>query len=120
MKGVIFKVFEDFVVTNFGEDVYEDVYDDTELLTKEPFVGPGTYPPQDLMALVQTAAGKLGVTVEDAVRACGKFAFPALAGSVRPLMEQFDDAASCTPRYESSTRTPRRLASPWSGSATPS
>ena len=105
MKGVIFKVFEDFVVTNFGEDVYEDVYDDTELLTKEPFVGPGTYPPQDLMALVQTAAGKLGVTVEDAVRACGKFAFPALAGSVRPLMEQFDDAASFLLGLESVVHT---------------
>ncbi|MEM9468051.1 MAG: heme NO-binding domain-containing protein [Actinomycetota bacterium] len=105
MKGVIFKVFEDFVVTNFGEDVYEDVYDATELITTEPFVGPGNYPAEDLIALVQTAAEQLGVSVEDAVRACGKFAFAALAGSVRPLMEQFDDAASFLLGLESVVHT---------------
>jgi hypothetical protein len=105
VKGVIFKVFEEFVVTNFGEDVYEDVYDATPLETTGPFVGPGTYPASDLLALVQTATEQLGISVEEAVRAFGAFAFPALAGSVRPLMDQFDDVASFLLGLESVVHT---------------
>ena len=94
MKGVIFNVFEDFVVKNFGEDVLEDIVEATTLDTAEPFVGPGTYPATDLLALVVTAAAKLGITVDQALRACGRHGFPALAGSVPTLMAQFDDAES--------------------------
>ncbi len=94
MKGVIFNVFEAFVIENFGEDTLDEIVGNTTLETTEPFVGPGNYPAGDLVALVQTAAAKLGLTATDALRACGRFAFPALAGSVPTLMEQFDDAVS--------------------------
>ncbi|MEZ5246253.1 MAG: heme NO-binding domain-containing protein [Acidimicrobiales bacterium] len=91
MKGVIFNVFENFVVETFGEDVLEDIVADTTIETTEPFVGPGTYPAGDLVALVVTAAAKLGVTVDEALQACGRHAFPTLAGAVPSLMAHFDD-----------------------------
>lgn len=94
MKGVIFNVFEDFVITKFGEDVLEDIVDATTLQTTEPFVGPGTYPATDLLALVATAADLLGITVDEALRAYGRHAFPALAGAVPTLMEQFSNPSS--------------------------
>ncbi len=94
MKGVIFTVFEDFVITKFGEDVLEDIVEATTLETTEPFVGPGTYPATDLLALVSTAADLLGITVDDALRAYGRHAFPALARAVPSLMEQFSNPSS--------------------------
>ena len=63
MKGIIFTTFEAFITDSFGADVYEDILDDTELITTEPFVGPGTYPEADLVALLTTAVQKLGITV---------------------------------------------------------
>lgn len=79
MKGVIFKFFEDFVVENFGDDVYDDILDSTELETKEPFVGPGTYPDGDLIGMVVSASGMLGISVDVAVKTFGKWMFSKLA-----------------------------------------
>lgn len=87
MKGVIFKAFEDFVTTNWGDEVYEQLLDNTQLTTDEPFVGPGTYPDADLLALVSTAIAKLGVPLEDALRAFGKHAFPLLAAGAKDLVD---------------------------------
>ena len=40
MKGIIFTTFEAFVTDTFGAEVYEDILDETDLITTEPFVGP--------------------------------------------------------------------------------
>ncbi len=79
MKGVVFNLFEQFVVDNWGDDVYEAILEETTLVTTEPFVGPGTYPDEDFLALVIKATEKLNVPLPDAVRAFGKFCFPKLA-----------------------------------------
>ena len=63
MKGAIFKLLEDFVTSNYGPDAFEDLVDATELETTEPFVGPGNYPPGDLLALVGTAVETYEVEV---------------------------------------------------------
>ncbi|MGH1493071.1 MAG: heme NO-binding domain-containing protein [Acidimicrobiales bacterium] len=91
MKGAIFKLLEDFVTTTHGPDAFDDLLDETELETTEPFVGPGTYPPGDLLALVGTATQKYNVSVDDLLRAFGKHAFPALANSVSSLIEGMND-----------------------------
>ncbi|MEM8924693.1 MAG: heme NO-binding domain-containing protein [Actinomycetota bacterium] len=90
MKGSIFNLFEDFVVTSYGEDVYEDLVDATTLETAGPFVGPGNYPPGDLLALVGTACATFEVDVETLLRGFGRHAFPMLAASVPTLMEGLD------------------------------
>ena len=81
MKGEIFNLFESFISETWDEDTYDKLYEEIEpeLVTKDPFVGPGTYPDSDLMALVGGAVQKFEISMRDAVRAFGKFAFPKLA-----------------------------------------
>jgi hypothetical protein len=86
MKGVIFKHFEAFVVENFGVEVFETILDRTPLRTSGPFLGPGTYPDEDLFALVGTALELSGLAAPDALFAFGRFLFPRLTASVPELL----------------------------------
>ena len=79
MKGVIFNIFEEFVCTVADEDTWEDILDAVELETKEPFVGPGTYPDGDLMTLFMETLKRLDIEPGPALVAFGKFLFPRLA-----------------------------------------
>lgn len=87
MKGVVFNLFEDFVIENWGEETYEEVLSASKLETTEPFVGPGTYPDSDLVEMLTQACGKLGVEPADALRAFGKFCFPKLAEMGKVFLE---------------------------------
>lgn len=87
MKGAIFKLFEDFVCSTYGEDAFDDLLDSAELETTEPFIGPGNYPATDLLALVGEAVATFDTTTESLLQAFGRHAFPALARSVEPLLE---------------------------------
>ena len=90
MKGAIFKLLEDFVDATYGPDAFDDLVESTELETIEPFVGPGNYPPGDLLALVATAVATHDTTVERLLRAFGRHAFLSLARSVPTLIEGLD------------------------------
>lgn len=112
MKGIIFTTFEQFVSDSFGPEVYEDILDETELQTTEPFVGPGTYPPGDLMALVGTTIAKLGISLDDALAAFGSYSFPKLASGVPQLMEELDSAQEFFLSLESVIHTEVRKLDP--------
>lgn len=92
MKGVVFNLLEAFVVENWGEEAYEEILDLCPLQTKEPFVGPGTYPDVDLFTIATTAADRVGVSLPVALRAFGRFAFPHLAGKFPAYTEEAKDA----------------------------
>ena len=93
MKGVIFGVLESFVVDNFGEEVFEEIYENANLQTKEPFLGPGTYPDEDFLELVGQICKKLGIDVPTAAKKFGEYSFAKLiaiepkfiAGQTDPL-----------------------------------
>jgi hypothetical protein len=78
MKGIIFNLFEEFLVANLGSEAYEDLLDATPLQTRDPFVGPGSYPDADLLALAAAAAERSGIPVETGIRDFGRFCIPAL------------------------------------------
>jgi len=92
MKGEIFNILEDFVVENWGEEVFEEIYDNihNNLITKEPFVGPGTYPDSDFMSMVNATVEKLGVPLDQAMHAFGKYCFPRLGAKMPGYVEGFD------------------------------
>ena len=90
MKGVVFNLVESFICDGWGEDKYEEILSLCPLKTKEPFVGPGTYPDSDLMLMVTKAAEILGVEVEDAVRAFGHYCFPKLSAKLPELVARHD------------------------------
>lgn len=100
MKGVIFNLLETYVIERYGDAVLEEVLASAELETDEPFVGPGTYPATDLLALVVTTADATGESSEDIVRGFGRFAFPFLARSVSGLMSRFADARTFLEQLE--------------------
>ncbi len=79
MKGIIFNLLEDFITENFGEEKYEQIIAKCNLTTTEPHVGPGTYEDKDLMEIVARATEELKISIPDALKAFGKFAFSKLA-----------------------------------------
>ncbi len=105
MKGAIFKLFEDFVTTAHGPDAFDDLLDATELQTTDPIVGPGTYPAEDLLALVGSAVAAYEQPVDELLRAFGRHAFPSLARSVPELMVGLDDPHTFLMKLESVIHT---------------
>ena len=87
MKGVIFNLLEGFISDGWGEETYEEILSLCPLKTKEPFVGPGTYPDSDLVAIATQAANKLGISLPEALRAFGGYAFPKLIEKYPVFME---------------------------------
>lgn len=94
MKGVIFNLLEEFAVETFGAEFYEEILDEVDLITTEPFVGPGTYPDEDLLAIVAALVRKADMPLPQAVRTFGHWLFPRLAERVPPEMLQHDSAKS--------------------------
>ena len=79
MKGIVFNLLESFVCEGWGDEKYEEILALCPLKTKKPFVGPGTYPDSDLMAIALKASEILEVDLPDALRAFGRYSFPRLA-----------------------------------------
>ena len=80
MKGIIFNQLEAMVTEQLGADAWETLLEQSTLQTKDGlFVGPKTYPDEDLFALVATASKVTGKPVEELVQAYGRFLFPRLA-----------------------------------------
>ncbi len=79
MKGIIFNLLEAFIVENLGEDKYDEIEDKCELQTTEPFVGPGSYPDEDILAIVISASDEFNISVDDFFRRWGRFCVPILA-----------------------------------------
>src|SRR4030065_2479676 len=79
MKGVVFNLLEAYIEENLGEGKYEEILDECTLMSKEPFVGTGTYPDQDLMAIVAETIKVAGVPLSEALRSFGRFCFNKLA-----------------------------------------
>ncbi len=80
MKGIIFNQLEAMVTQNLGPGVWDKLIDESKLQTPNGlFVGPKTYPDEDLYALVGTASRITGTPADDLVTAFGRFLFPVLA-----------------------------------------
>ncbi len=92
MKGIIFNALEEFICENWGDDKYEKILSLCPLVTKEPFVGPGTYPDADLTTIATKAADILGVPLDDALRAFGRFTFGKLVAKFPSFMESSSSA----------------------------
>ncbi len=77
MKGVIFNLAEQVVTDAYGADTWDQLLDDADL--DGAFTTLGNYPDAQLMAIVDAASVRLGVSATDVVRMVGKGALPLLA-----------------------------------------
>lgn len=90
MKGIIFNLLEEFITENLGESAYEKILEQCQLTTQEPFVGPGSYPDEDLMAIAGKTIETMGVTADEALRAFGRFCFPRMVGKYPEFVNPFN------------------------------
>ena len=82
MKGIIFNQLENMVTETLGLEAWDTLLNETALSTKDGlFVGPNTYPDEDLFALVATASRVTGTPAADLVRTFGRYLFPRLVAS---------------------------------------
>lgn len=80
MKGIIFNELEEMVTQAYGEEAWETLIEQSDLKTPDGiFIGPETYPFEDLVAIVSTASKVTGKSVEELVHAFGEYLFPKLA-----------------------------------------
>lgn len=75
MKGVIFNIAEEFITDKWGEATYEEIISNLPIQTKEPYVGPGTYPDQDFFVIVSKAAEITHSNINDFLKDFGYFSF---------------------------------------------
>jgi hypothetical protein len=87
----VFNLLEAFIVDGWGEDTYDEILGACPLHTKEPFVGPGTYPDADLFAIASKTAERLGLPLPDALRAFGQFCLPRLVDFSPALVAEYRD-----------------------------
>lgn len=96
MKGIIFNVTEKAVTELLGEDAWDDLLEEAEL--DGDYTALGTYPDDDLLALVVAAAAKTGHNPADVQRLVGRKALPHLVASIEdfldPNMDVFEFLAS--------------------------
>ncbi len=77
MKGVIFNLAEQVVTDAYGADTWDALLDDARL--DGVFTTLGSYPDEQLVALVSAASARLGAPPTDVVRVIGEGALPILA-----------------------------------------
>lgn len=85
MKGIIFNVTEKAVTELLGEDAWDDLLDDAGL--NGDYTALGTYPDEDLLALVSAAATKTGHDPADVQRLVGRQALPHLVASMSDFLD---------------------------------
>jgi len=75
MKGVVFTEFLGMVEQQFSADMVDDVIDDAHLPHGGAYTAVGTYPHQEMVAMVQALSQHTGIGMTDLVRAFGKYLF---------------------------------------------
>ncbi|MFC1571400.1 heme NO-binding domain-containing protein [Candidatus Margulisiibacteriota bacterium] len=91
MKGIIFNLLEAFMKEILGEEKSLEIMEKLPLKTKEPFVGPGTYPDEDLLAIVKKVMEATRLPLDAALRKFGKFCIPVLAAKFPQFLKPHDN-----------------------------
>ncbi len=76
MKGIIFNLLEDVVVTAHGDAVWDELLDQAEL--DGVYTSLGSYDDADMMALVSTAGTALSLSDDEVLRWFGRQAIPGM------------------------------------------
>ncbi len=75
MKGLVFTTFFDFCERDFGDDMLDDVIDAADLPHGGAYTSVGTYPFQEMVALITALAQRSGVSLPPLLERFGTFCF---------------------------------------------
>jgi hypothetical protein len=92
MKGVVFNLLEQAVVRKYGEQVWDDLLDATQL--SGVYTSLGSYADEEIEKLVGAASDALQVPPGEVLRWFGREAMPLLAGHYPNFFSPHKDARS--------------------------
>lgn len=75
MKGVVFTEFLDMVEQRFSPDMVDDIIEDANLPSGGAYTTVGTYPHDEMVALVVALSARSGAAVPELLRAFGEYLF---------------------------------------------
>lgn len=75
MKGVVFTEFLDLVADLYSPDMVDDIIDDAMLPSDGAYTATGTYPHEEIVALVLALSRRSGIAVPDLLRIYGEHLF---------------------------------------------
>lgn len=87
MKGVVFDLLEDIVTDEYGADAWDDLLSAAGL--EGAYTTLGSYPDEDLLALVGAASGALKLPPDEVVRWFGRRAMPRFAERHEDLLARY-------------------------------
>jgi hypothetical protein len=90
MKGVIFNLLEEAVASDFGEHVWPELVDAARV--DGAYTSLGSYPDEEIFALVSTAAAALGKSDGEVLQWFGRAAMPMLAARYGEFFEPHKSA----------------------------
>ncbi|WP_462172347.1 heme NO-binding domain-containing protein [Pseudoalteromonas xiamenensis] len=89
MKGVVFRALEDLVIEQHGIQTWDIILDQVNLSDRY-YLGPQSYPDEELFSIVQEIGRILNVPLPDLIRGFGQYLFGYLANSHKDIVSQFD------------------------------
>jgi len=92
MKGIVFNLLEQAVTDRYGEDVWDSLLDNAGV--DGAYTAVGTYPHEQLAAIVAAASAALDIAPDDLVRWFGRAALPMLAAKYPAFFEGHTDTRS--------------------------
>jgi predicted hydrocarbon binding protein len=90
MKGVVFNLLEEAVQRGFGPEAWDDLLDDSDV--SGAYTSLGNYSDEEIVALVEAASRKLGLTNAEVLRWFGENAMPILRERYPTLFENHSSA----------------------------
>ena len=92
MKGIVFNLLEQVVTRDFGEETWESLLDTAEV--SGAYTAVGSYPHEELLALVGAASAATGRPADDLVRWFGREALPLLYERYPGFFDSHNDTRS--------------------------
>jgi len=92
VKGIVFNLLETLVVRDHGPETWDALLDAAEL--DGAYTSLGSYPDEDLVALVAAASQALELPSDDVIRWFGRNAMPLFADRYPQLFSEHADARS--------------------------
>ena len=92
MKGVIFTEFLDMVDEKFGDEMVDDIINDSDLSTDGAYTTIGTYPHHEIISLVGNLSKYSKIPAPDLIYVFGKHLFSRFTILYSNLLEDYKDA----------------------------
>ena len=94
MKGVVFTEFLEMVERSFSANMVDDIIDDSQVPSGGAYTSIGTYPHEEMVALIGALSERSGQSVPDLLRVYGQHLFGRFYASYPSFFVGIDDALS--------------------------